>query len=190
MLKVLLVTFVLIVIAIGTLFAFSPTRYEVVRERQLAATSSAIHPWIEDLRRWPEWTVWNQDHDPSLDYTYSGAERGVDARSSWTSKQGPGTVVITASDPDKGVWYDLTWGEGEGAMRSKGVFQYQPTAGGTRVRWTGAGELEGFVPRMMGYGVDMLIGSAFERGLEGLERAVEGGAAPAGTAGTDTEQAP
>jgi hypothetical protein len=58
------------------------------------------------------------------------------------------------------------------------------------VRWTGAGELEGFVPRMMGYGVDMLIGSAFERGLEGLEQAVEGGAAPGGAEGTETEQAP
>ena len=173
-LKVLGTTLLAVAAVLGGLLAFAPERYEVVREATIAAPAVEVHPWVEDLRRWPEWSLWSSEHDPSLELTYAGPERGVDARESWTSRRGPGSLVITASDPAKGVWYDLVFGQGGGAVHSKGVLQYERVEGGTRVRWTAAGELRGPVARIMGYGMDALMGPQFEAGLAGLKRVVEG----------------
>jgi len=173
MVKLFGITLAAVAVLVGALYACAPTRYEVVREITIAAPPAEVHPFVADLRRWPAWSVWNAERDESLRYAYSGPEQGVDARASWTSKQGPGALLVTASDPGKGVWYDMTFGAGDRVLRSKGALQYAAVEGGTRVTWTSAGQLSGFFLRVMGYGMDAMMGPSLEQGLDGLKRAVE-----------------
>ncbi len=172
--KTLLIVGLSLAAIFGAAYTLSPERYEVSREIVIDARSGKIHKYLEDLRRWPEWSAWTAENDPEISHSYSGADKGVDARSSWTSSQGPGSMVITTSKPDTGLWYDLTFGEPGKEMHSKGAFQYYQVPEGTKVVWTMAGQLEGVIPRLMGFGMDLFMGPSFEEGLAGLKRVAEG----------------
>ena len=171
--RFLLVFVLLLVVVIGVGF-FLPGSYEVVRERELPATPEEIHPWLEDLRRWPEWTAWGADH-PEIVYTYEGAERGAGAIYSW-KEQGDvpsGRVEITHASLDKGVRYDLSIDQGR--FVSKGALEYRPRGESTVVVWTMRGELaRDPLQRYMGLFMDRFVGSDFEGGLARLEEQLAG----------------
>lgn len=172
-----------LILLLGLGMLFMPDRYEVVREQTIEAEAATIHPYVEELRRWPDWCAWNSETMPSLVSTFSGSERGVDAVWSWTADEGPGRMVVTASDPAKGVWFDLEFGEADRKMISKGVIQYAPAGEGrTKLTWTNRGELSG-LSKLMGPMLDSMMGPDFEAGLASLAELVEAEAAePVGAA--------
>ena len=159
-------------IGLGALIAFAPGRAELVRETTIAARPSEVHALLEDLRRWGTWSPWH-----ASGASFSGAERGVDARASWESARGPCALVVTASDPARGVWYDIRLATGGATGRAelpaKGVFQYAEVAGGTRVVWSNAAELEGARERVLGYALERWLGVDLEAGLADLKQVLE-----------------
>jgi hypothetical protein len=151
-----------------------PARYEVERSIVVAAPSEAIHPYLADLRRWAEWFT-EPDQDSGTSLTFLGAEQGVDARMEWRSEsEGTGSLTITASDPVKGVWFDIRTG---GGFESKCAVRYFPVEGGCRVTWTNAGRL-GNNPLLRYYGLfaDSRMGDDFAGKLGRIRALVEGGA--------------
>lgn len=171
-LKILLALIVgLIVLVYAGSFALA-SDFEVKREITIQATPEEIHPMVHDLQRWPEWSAWNKEKYPSLEYNYEGETAGVGGKCAWTMDEGPGRMEITASSPD-GVWYDLYFGEPEQEMSSKGVMEFKPEGEATRVVWTARGELDGVVAKYMGLAMDSWMGPDMEQGLEQLKAKVE-----------------
>jgi hypothetical protein len=172
LLKVVLALFILIFVGCAGLFLLAPADYEVSREITIAAPPEEIHVHVEDLKEWPAWSFWNKDYDPTLEVTYSGADKGVGAISTWTGKDGPGRMEITASDPQKGVWYDMLFGEGDAALASKGVVMYEPGPEGTTVKMIMRGAFPGAM-KPLNWGADALMGPPFEASLQGLDEVVD-----------------
>ena len=170
--KFALLILLVLTLLLGLAIVFLPDHYEVRRELTIEADAATIHPHVEELARWEQWCAWNVEAFPSLVNTYTGPERGVDSSWSWTMDEGPGSLVITASDPLRGVWFDLAFGEPGRVMHSKGVIQYFPSADSTRVAWTNQGQLSG-VSKLMGPLLDSMMGRDFESGLAELKRLVE-----------------
>ena len=85
---------------------------------------------------------------------------------------GNGTLRINASDPDKGIEYDLSFGE----LQSRGAVAFEAANGTTTVAWTVEGEL-GTNPltRYFALLMDRFMGPDLEEGLSKLKRLVEGG---------------
>lgn len=151
-----------------------PARYEVERSVVVAAPSEAIHAYLEDLRRWEEWFA-RPEQGPGTSLTFSGAEQGVDARMEWSGgSEGTGSLTITASDPAKGVWFDIQTGSG---FAAKCAVRYFPVEGGCRVTWTRAGNL-GLNPLLRYFGLfaDSLMGDDFAGKLGRIRALVEGSA--------------
>lgn len=176
LLKVVLALFVLIFVGCAGLFLLAPADYEVSREITIAAPPAAIHTHVEDLKDWPSWSFWNKDYDPTLVVEYSGADKGVGAVSTWTGKDGPGRMEITASDPEKGVWYDMLFGEGDKALASKGTVMYARDGAGTKVTMISRGAFPGPL-KPLNWGADALMGPPFEASLQGLKEVAEAGPA-------------
>src|SRR4029434_4591182 len=62
-----LLLMLLALIAVVLLIAlFLPSRYQVERRIVIQAKPQAIFPWINDPKKWPEWTAWNKEKDPTL----------------------------------------------------------------------------------------------------------------------------
>lgn len=170
--KWLLLGALIALLGLGALVALAPERREIVRETTIAASPAEVHALLEDLRRWGAWSPWQGPED-GASATFSGPERGVDARASWEGARGPCALRVTAGDPSRGLWYDLSLATERGELAAKGVFQYAAVAGGTRVVWSNAAPLRGVRERLVGYALECWLGPALEAGLADLKRAVE-----------------
>lgn len=158
----------LLVVGIG---ATLPKDYQVVRRTIIAHPSDLIHPYVNNLERWPEWTPWEK-MDESVVTTIGDVSEGVGANQSWTGDQGDGRLVFTKSDPRTGVHYDMFMNGDK--WQPKASINYAATDGGTQITWTMQGSvpipvLGGYLARMM----DNMIGTAFEDGLSALKELVE-----------------
>ncbi len=172
--RLLFKLFAILVVLVGVLAIaglFLDPAWEVSRSVVIEAPADAIHPWIADLRRWPAWSPFEAE-DPDMVSVHTGAERGVGARRDWTSEiVGNGWMEITAADPARGVWFDLQM---QDMPAFKGIFQYEPADGGTRVSWTDRGDMGGNVIfRWFGIAMDTMLGPKFEQGLATLKQQVE-----------------
>ncbi len=121
-----------------------PRQFRVERSVTIQSPPEKIHAVVSNFREWPTWTAWNKERYPDMEMTYDGPEQGIGAKSHWKSESaGTGEMEITASDPAKGIAYDLAFDDG--ALKSHGGIDYAPAGGGTLVTWHAEGDL-GFSP--------------------------------------------
>ena len=59
-----------IIILVGIGFLLNPA-YKVQKTVEIKAPADSIFPLIFDLKKWPEWTVWNKENDPTLEINYT-----------------------------------------------------------------------------------------------------------------------
>lgn len=169
--KVVFAILLLPILLIAVSF-FLPSRYRVERSVLVTAKPEAIFPLLNELRRWPEWTAWTTNREPSLVYTQSGPASGVGAVQSWTANSGNGTIKLTASDPAKGIGYELNFNEGR--FVATGRIEMAAVEAGTRVTWTTEGDLGANpVGRYLGLLMDKMMGVDFELGLANLKSRFE-----------------
>src|SRR5689334_14944311 len=92
--------------------ALMPNRYHVERSILIAAAPAQIHPWVEDLQKWPTWANWDRQ-DPSLAVTTTDNAKGVGASQHWQGEHsGSGILTITKSDPAQGIRFTTKLGNG------------------------------------------------------------------------------
>jgi hypothetical protein len=102
--------------------------WEVEARRTLDAPPASVHPWLDAVGRWRSWAV----ADAALLEVGTGPVRGPGARLHWgPSRLGPGRLELTASDPARGVWFDVHLGDDRHPIR--GVILLAPAAAGTEV---------------------------------------------------------
>lgn len=152
---------------------FLPTAAHVERSITTSASPAAVYEVVSSLRRFNEWSPWF-DLDPQAVYTYSGPERGVGAKVSWTSEQrsvGSGSQEIIAAVPDRSVTMRLDFGaDGRATAR----LEITPVDGGSRVTWAFDTRFEGsYLGRYFGLFLDRLVGADYEDGLARLKRLLE-----------------
>ncbi|MCB9916576.1 MAG: SRPBCC family protein [Planctomycetes bacterium] len=147
-----------------------PREWNVDVSVDVDAPAAEIHPWIEDLHRWPEWSAFREQY-PDDAYTFTGAERGVGAEMTTVGGGSRVHLVITASDPTKGVWFDETL---EDKLNAKGVILYEEHDGRTTLRWQDHGQVGDFF--LMRLAVRVLqdrLSDAFAKNLAVLKQKVE-----------------
>jgi hypothetical protein len=150
-----------------------PGQYRIERRVVINAKAKDIFPMLNSLKKWPAWTAWTKEKDPTMTVSFEGPEDGVGAIYRWTGdKLGVGKLTITRSDPARGLWYDLDYENGQ--RLSKGGITFEAAGEGTEVIWYNGGELgRNPVRRYFGLFLDRLIGPDFEAGLNNLKRIVE-----------------
>ena len=145
---------------------FLPDHIEVQRVVELDADKERVHPLLVDLERWREWTIWSE-RDETIIHEHSDPSAGVGAWYLWRGEAvGAGRIELTAADPERGVWYDMTFDIDPDAM--KGALRYLPSEGGVKLEWSLRGELSGPLERSLGPILAWRIGSDFDENLASL----------------------
>lgn len=174
-----------------------PAQYRVARTVTINAPPAAIHPSVNTLQEWPEWSAWTTKKYPDLKNTYAGPEAGVGAINEFAAESlgGGGKFEVTKSHPDEGIEYKLEFHQGDATYPSTGGIKYAKEGAGTKVTWTNEGEL-GLNPinrwcNVFGL-MDAAMGPDFETGLANLKKKVEDELAAAATkpAGEPAEEKP
>ena len=151
---------------------FLPSRWEIQRSLEIKASKSEIYRQLEDLNNWLNWYPWTNKSDITLRHEISQPSRGIGATMKWQGQMTkPGKVVITQSDPQQGVWYNLTLNE---SMEVQGSILMSETENGILVTWQDQGSLEhSFISRLLVSTLDEMVGADFEKGLQALKQLVE-----------------
>jgi hypothetical protein len=175
-LKILAVVLGATVVLLGFI-ASRPSDFRVTRTRTLAAPPDVVYGYVNDFRRWTEWSPWEK-RDPALKREYTGAPAGPGATYHWVGNRqvGEGRMTITESRPAQAVVIRLEFIKPWTAT-NQAQFDFAPSGSGTSVTWTMRGE-KNFMAKAFGLlvDVDRLVGTDFDRGLENLD-AVSGAAA-------------
>ncbi|CAN5917156.1 K(+)-transporting ATPase subunit F [soil metagenome] len=177
MLKILAIVFGVIALFIAAVLGFAtskPDSFEVQRSITIKAAPEKVYALIDDFHRWAEWSPWEK-FDPTMQRSFSGAERGKGAAYAWqgNSKVGSGRMEITDPQPPSKIAIQLDFiqpFEGHNVAE----FSLQPQADGTQVTWAMRGPTP-FVSKVMQVFVsmDQLIGKDFETGLANMKLAAE-----------------
>ena len=69
---------------------------------------NVFFPYLNQIKRWNDWTSWNAVTDPSLQASYEGEEEGLGAIRKWTSEeQMNGILTIVQSNMNENIQYHL-----------------------------------------------------------------------------------
>jgi len=163
-------------IAVGIGFAL-PAAWEVSRDVTIQAPPGDVHAVVDALDTWKNWSQYGFRVDPAVRMETGETAKGVDARLTWDGpKVGEGSLKVTASEHDRGLWFDLSLRGGREEL--KGVFQYEPQrSGATIVRLTlrsNAGT--NIFGRYLGFARRYGLGRELAETLTRLKRRVETGA--------------
>ena len=172
--RALIACAVLFLGTLATLFIaglFLPDYVEVQRVVKLNASRERLHPLLHDLERWREWITWDETDTPVV-LEYSAPSSGVGAWYSWRGDEiGAGRIELTASDPTKGVWYDMTFDLDPDPM--KGALRYLSGGEDLELEWSLRGELSGPLERALGPVLAWRVGADFDKNLAALSKLLD-----------------
>lgn len=111
-----------------------PTKLEVERSVHLEQAPDLVYSYINNPTEWPNWSMLNRKHDPSVIHLYGGPFEGKGARLQWSGdKLGNGQVLFTESiSPNTIVYQQQITGETD---HVRGYFTMEAERGGTRLTW-------------------------------------------------------
>lgn len=161
---------VIALVALGLVVALAlPRGWHVERSIDIDAPAARIHPHLDDLKQWQEWSVWTRAMDPAVRHTYEGQQDGVGARWTWLGpKLGRGKIEITASSVSDGLQLD----ESIESEHVNGHASIRLEARGdetTRVTWIDEGELPLIMGGLFRGTVEEALGQQIEASLAGLK---------------------
>jgi uncharacterized protein YndB with AHSA1/START domain len=162
----------IIALALAGIGFLLPSTFLVQRSIDINAPAKKIYDLVVEPKHWARWSVWPR-RDPAMKITYSGPPFGMGAKWSWQSRsEGNGSMELTRVEPDRSVEYALLLSDFN--MRSTGALRLEPAGGGTRVTWSGAGDVGGNpLKHYIAAAMDRMVGPDFEAGLAGLKELAE-----------------
>jgi hypothetical protein len=155
-----------------------PAHVTVARSVVVNAPEYAIYPYLNNLRRFQEWSPW-VSRDPDMTFTYSGPPEGKGAKVEWVSQKpsiGTGSMQIVETEQARSV--DLN--ANINGLQGLSNYKLEPAGSGSKVTWT-FGYDSGSSPfkRWKSLMLDGFIGAEYRSGLENLKGLVEKERAPA-----------
>ncbi len=166
--KYLIAVVALLAFGVGSIYLFTSPELEVVAEKRIAAPTTQLYPYVNNLTKWPDWTVWE-----TKERNFEGPEAGVGAAQSWTDTDDiKGRMEITESDPQSGIKYDL---EFENFPKSYGAVEFassqdgqgtivrmkmKMTVGNNPVGRLMKGQIESYIKKDFSQSLDKLAGLA------------------------------
>ncbi len=137
--------FLILILAIGFLL---PASWSAEFSLEVQTDAEAIFPYLNDLERWDEWTIWSD-----VDSEVTRPSSGEGAKRHWDDEDfGSGQILIVESNPPKLLRYVVAL---DGGAQVSGTFLLTELQGSTLITWIekgnlGANPLMGYLARRIG----------------------------------------
>ena len=144
-----------------------PAHVTVARSVVINAPEHVIYPYLNNLRRFSNWSPWSA-RDPNMKVTFSGPPEGTGAKIEWASEQpsvGTGSMEIVETNPSHSMNVAANYNGLEGTSS----YELTPSGAGSKVTWTFGYDtgsspskrwkalmLDGFIGAEYGVGLDKL----------------------------------
>ncbi len=174
MLKKILIAISLLMVAFLAAAAFQPDEFRVERSITIAAPAENIFPYVNNLKKFNEWSPWAK-LDPNAKAEFAAQTEGVGASFSWDGNYevGQGSMTNIESIPNELARFRM-----EFIKPMKGTdtaeFTFKPENGSTVVTWSIYGHRTYFCKLMgMVFNANKMVGEQFEKGLNTLKSLTE-----------------
>ncbi len=172
MIKKIAIALIALVLLVGVGAAALPRTWRVEQQVVIASSPERIHPFLNDLKRWQEWSPWTRALDPQLRNMFEGPQDGVGARWSWLGpKMGQGRIEIVESDPTQGI--ALSEALESPTENARARIRFTREGAQTRVTWTDEGTLPLMVGGFFKGTVETRLSAHLATGLQKLKVLVE-----------------
>lgn len=172
MIKKIAIALVALVVLTTAVGAALPRTWRVERSVVIASTPERIFPYLNDLKRWQEWSVWTKAMDPLVRHMFEGPQDGVGARWSWLGpKMGQGKIEIVEADPAVGI--SLSESIESPTENAHASLRFTREGAQTRVTWIDEGTLPWVVGGFFRGTVEEVLSANFETSLNKLKAVVE-----------------
>ncbi len=175
MLKIVLIAFLVIAVALVAVVAMQPSDFRVSRTATIAAPAEAVFAQVNDFHHWEAWSPWAK-LDPAAKNAYEGAASGPGAVFKWSGNNevGEGSTTITDSRPYELIRIKLDFlrpFQGTNTVE----FSFKPDGDRTAVTWSMFGT-NNFIAKAVGLFMDCekMVGGQYEQGLANLKSVLEG----------------
>jgi hypothetical protein len=173
-LKKILISVAVLVIAFVAVVAMQPSEFRVARSATIAAPAPVVFAEVNDFRKREAWSPWAK-LDPAMKKVYTGAPAGTGAVYAWSGngEVGEGRTTIIESRPHDLVRIKLEFVRPFAATNDV-EFTFRPDGNRTAVTWSMTGR-NGFLAKAAGLVMDMdrMVGGQFETGLARLKAVAE-----------------
>ncbi|HPI19774.1 MAG TPA: hypothetical protein PKY56_05325 [Candidatus Kapabacteria bacterium] len=127
----------IIISIITALFIFSfflSQEYSVKRTIEILSPADSVFSYINNLKNWEKWTVWNLEKNSNIIINYEKKTEGVGAKIYWTEKdEKAGDIQISYSVPYDYVKYDMHLGNYD--LKISGSFIQKSNINRTTINW-------------------------------------------------------
>lgn len=172
MIKKIAIALVVVIALAAGVGAALPRTWRVEQSVVIASPPERIFPFINDLKRWQEWTVWTHAMDPHLHNIFEGNQDGVGARWSWLGpKMGNGTMEIVESSPLTGI--ALSEAIETPTENARASLRFTREGDSTRVTWVDEGTMPFIVGGFFRAEVETQLSANFATSLAKLKALVE-----------------
>lgn len=160
------------VVTVGVAFLM-PDQWSVRQTILIGAPAERIFADVETLERWPDWTVWNTQRDPTLVVSFEGPASGVGAQYRWTSEHiSSGELVVVEHEPARRLAYEMKLGDEQ--TPAAGAITLEPSGDSTYVTWKCEGQIGGyFWMRLMVPFLEAALDQDISEGLSRLKSRAE-----------------
>ena len=174
MLWTILIIFAVVIAAILIFAATKPDAFRIQRSLTIAAPPEKIFPYLNDYRRWQDWSPYEKK-DPAMKRTFSGPATGPGAIYEWDGNKnvGKGRIEITEDSPNARLAFNLDMLKPFEA-HNKGELSLQPQGSATVVTWAMHGRTP-YLAKILHvfFNMDRMAGGDFEKGLADLKAIAE-----------------
>lgn len=170
--KVFLSFFVIIILFFG-ISLFFPHTYKIERSIEINKPASTVFTYMNDLRNWEKWSVWNKDLDSTLYTFYSKRSDSLGAKQYFNGDLlGTGRFIINNYKQNEILGYHLQMHGSE--VKANGTFFFLPKNSTTQLTWIDSGDV-GYNP-IFRYMIPSKVSStekAFDDGLKRIKENLE-----------------
>ncbi len=176
MLKKILITLTIIIIALVVVISRQPDEFRVTRTATINGKAEDVFVQVNDLKKWDAWSPWAK-LDPNAKNSFEGPEAGKKAKVSWVgnSDVGEGSMEITESRENEFIKFRLDFLKPFKATNTAEFkFKAKDENEKTEVTWTMYGK-NNFIGKAMGlvFDCEKMVGAQFEQGLKSLDEIVQ-----------------
>lgn len=174
MLFYLSILIIIVLVAALVLIAKQPDDFCITRSIKIATPASNIFPYINDLKRFNQWSPWAK-MDPNSTLTFEGADQGEGAKMSWKGNKavGQGSMTNIETRANELVRFKMDFLKPMKATNFA-EFSFKTEGDLTVVSWSMQGK-NNFISKLFHLLVncDKMIGAQFEKGLSDLKSLAE-----------------
>jgi hypothetical protein len=184
--KGLLLAFAIILVITSVVVYFLPNRFIISNSVEINRPAEVVYSQVADFNKWKDWGSWE---DASCKMTVEGAAGTQGHKLSWDGKGvGQGAMTLALAEPHEAIVCSDTI-EGLFGIVLKEYWRFEGDSGKTKVTWITTGGLKYPIGRLMGLGVEKMLGQPERKGLQNLKKLCEAMPLPAPVAMADSSAA-